>query len=283
MGKTITVYIEKRLEKRKIEAILEREILLSRSLIAKLKRTEGAILLNGKSERVIATVKEGDILTVSIPEKETKIDSKEIPLDILFEDEDIIAVNKPWGIPVHPSKNHASDTLANGIKYYLGENSAIHIITRLDRETSGVVLIAKNTHSAKILTEQMKNGNIQKEYVAIVNGKTEPEKGTIDAPIDRDTGIKRKVSESGKPAVTEYEVIQNGVLSAVRLFPKTGRTHQIRVHLSHIGHAIFGDSMYGAPQVRERTRLHCRRLVFQHPATTEKIEIIAPIPEDMSF
>lgn len=283
MGKTITVYIEKRLEKRKIEAILEREILLSRSLIARLKRIDGAVLLNGKSERVITTVKDGDVLTVNVPEKESRIDSKKIPLDIIFEDEDILAVNKPWGIPVHPSKNHASDTLANGIKYYLGENSAIHIITRLDRETSGVVLIAKNTHSAKILTEQMKNGNIQKEYVAIVNGKTEPEKGIIDAPIDRDTGIKRKVTENGKSAVTEYEVIKSGELSAVRLFPKTGRTHQIRVHLSYIGHPIFGDSMYGAPQVGERTRLHCRRLVFQHPATTEKIEIIAPIPENMNF
>ena len=129
----------------------------------------------------------------------------------------------------------------------------------------------------------MKSGSIQKEYIAVVNGCPSPLKGAIDAPIDRDTGIKRKVSQSGKPALTEYEVIKNGENSVVRLYPKTGRTHQIRVHLSHIGCPIYGDSMYGAPQVGERTRLHCRRLVFRHPATTEKIEIIAPIPEDMNF
>ena len=283
MSKKLNLEITKELAGRKLESILEKEMQFSRSLIAKLKRADDAVTLNDQSEKLITRVKEGDVLTVNIPERGTDVESAEIPLEIIFEDEDILAVNKPCGMSVHPSKNHITDTLANGLKNYFGGDSGIHIITRLDRETSGVVLIAKNTHSAKILTEEMKNGNIQKEYVAIANGIIEPEKGTIDAPIDRDTGIKRKVSESGKSAVTEYEVIQNGVLSAVRLFPKTGRTHQIRVHLSHIGCPIYGDSMYGAPQVGERTRLHCRRLVFQHPATTEKIEIIAPIPEDMNF
>lgn len=283
MGKTITVHIDKTLAGRKIENVLEKHLLLSRSLIAKMKRTDGAILFNGQSEKVILTVNEGDVLTVNIPEKETRVESKKIPLEILFEDEEILAINKPWGIPVHPSKNHVTDTLANGIKYYLGENSALHIITRLDRETSGVVLVAKNARSAKILTEQMKNGNIQKEYIAAVNGSIEHPEGVIDVPIDRDTGIKRKASENGKSAVTEYEVIKSGDISTVRLFPKTGRTHQIRVHLSYIGNPIFGDSMYGAPQKGERCRLHCRSLEFTHPEKGEKIFITAKLPDDMHF
>ncbi len=283
MSKKLTLEITNELSGRKIESILEKDLSISRSLIAKLKRAEGAITLNGQSEKVIARVKEGDILSVTVKEKENSIESTEIPLKMLFEDEDILAVNKPCGMPVHPSKNHITDTLANGLKNYFGEDSGIHIITRLDRDTSGVVLVAKNPHTAKILTEQMKDVSIQKEYIAVVNGCPSPLKGAIDAPIDRDTGIKRKVSQNGKPALTEYEVIKNGENSVVRLYPKTGRTHQIRVHLSHMGHPIFGDSMYGAPQVGERTRLHCRRIVFLHPATTEKTEIIAPIPEDMNF
>ena len=283
MSKKLTLEITKDLDGRKIESLLEKEMQFSRSLIAKLKKTDGAITLNGQSEKVITRVKEGDVLAVNIPEKGTDVESAEIPLEIIFEDEDILAVNKPWGMPVHPSKNHITGTLANGIKHYLGEDAGIHIITRLDRDTSGIVLVAKNPHSAKIMTEEMKNGNIRKEYIAVVNGCPSPPKGIIDAPIDRDTGIKRKVSQNGKPALTEYEVIKNGENSVVRLYPKTGRTHQIRVHLSYIGYPIFGDSMYGAPQVGERTRLHCRRLVLLHPQLGERMIVIAPLPEDMSF
>ena len=283
MSKKLTLEITKDLDGRKIESVLEKELSISRSLVAKLKRAEDAVLLNNQSEKLITRVKEGDVLAVNIPEKGTDVESAEIPLEIIFEDEDILAVNKPWGMPVHPSKNHITDTLANGLKNYFGEDSGIHIITRLDRDTSGVVLVAKNPHTAKILTEQMKDVSIQKEYIAVVNGCPSTEKGIIDAPIDRDTGIKRKVSQNGKPALTEYEVIKNGENSVVRLYPKTGRTHQIRVHLSHIGCPIYGDSMYGAPQIGERCRLHCKKLVFVHPTTKKTLELIAPIPEDMNF
>ena len=283
MSKKLTLEITKDLADRKIESILEKDLSISRSLIAKLKRTDDAVTLNGQSEKVITRVKEGDVLAVNIPEKGTDVESAEIPLEIIFEDEDILAVNKPCGMPVHPSKNHITDTLANGLKNYFGEYSGIHIITRLDRDTSGVVLVAKNPHTAKILTEQMKDGSVQKEYIAVVNGCPTPRKGVIDAPIDRDTGIKRKVSQSGKPALTEYEVIKNGENSVVRLYPKTGRTHQIRVHLSHMGYPIFGDSMYGAPQVGGRCRLHCKKLVFVHPTTKKTLELIASLPDDMHF
>lgn len=280
--KSIDVKIDKNLSGRKIEYVLEKHLGISRTMISKLKRTESAILLNGKSEKVVTHVNETDKLTVNFPETGSSgIEKTEIPLDILFEDEDIIAVNKPYNMPVHPSKNHPSDTLANGLKFYLGENAGIHIITRLDRDTSGIVLVAKNPHSAKILTESIKKGNINKEYIAIVNGCPKCKTGIIDAPIDRDAGIKRKVSQSGKPALTEYEVIKNGEFSVVRLLPKTGRTHQIRVHLSYVGHPIYGDSMYGAPQKGERTRLHCHKISFVHPFTGNELVITAPLPEDM--
>lgn len=280
--KTVTLEITPGLSGRRIESILEKELQFSRSLIVKLKRTDGAVTLNGQSEKVIAKVTAGDVLTVNIPEREYgSVLKTEIPLDILFEDEDIMAVNKPPAMPVHPSKNHLSDTLANGLKFYLGENAGIHIITRLDRDTSGIVLVAKNPHSAKILTESIKKGNIQKEYIAIVNGCPKRKTGIIDAPIDRDAGIKRKVSQNGKPALTEYKVIKNGEFSVVRLLPKTGRTHQIRVHLSYVGHPIYGDSMYGAPQKGERTRLHCHKISFVHPFTGNELVITAPLPEDM--
>lgn len=281
--KTVKIEISPGLSGRTIESIMEKEFQFSRSLIAKLKRTEGAVILNRQSEKMITRVKEGDILSVTVKEKVNIIEPSKIPLDILFEDEDIIVVNKPYNMPVHPSKNHVSDTLANGLKNYLGEDAGIHIITRLDRDTSGIVLASKNPHTAKILTDEMKNGNIQKEYIAVVNGCPAPLMGVIDAPIDRDTGIKRKVSQNGKPALTEYEVMKKGEFSALKLIPKTGRTHQIRVHLSYLGCPIYGDSMYGAPQKGERTRLHCRKLEFTHPETKKKTVIVAPIPEDMSF
>lgn len=281
--KTVKIEISPGLSGRTIESILEKEIQFSRSLIAKLKRTEGAVILNRQSEKMITRVKEGDILSVTVKEKVNIIEPSKIPLDILFEDEDIIVVNKPYNMPVHPSKNHVSDTLANGLKNYLGEDAGIHIITRLDRDTSGIVLASKNPHTAKILTDEMKNGNIQKEYIAVVNGCPAPLMGVIDAPIDRDTGIKRKVSQNGKPALTEYEVMKKGEFSALKLIPKTGRTHQIRVHISYLGCPIYGDCMYGAPQKGERTRLHCRKLEFTHPETKKKTVIVAPIPEDMSF
>jgi 23S rRNA pseudouridine1911/1915/1917 synthase len=180
---------------------------------------------------------------------------------------------------------HKTDTLLNAVMHYLDTGEAVHIITRLDRETSGVVLIAKNPRVAALLTEDTKNGKIKKEYVAIVNGILHPTKGTVCAPIKKKEGIgiARCVCEDGKKAMTEYEVIKNNEeLSIVKLFPLTGRTHQIRVHMSHKGHPVYGDSMYGAPQLGERTRLHCNGITFIHPVTGEEVCITANPPEDFN-
>lgn len=283
--KKITLEITSELSGRKIEAVLEKRLCLSRTLIARLKRTSGAVLLNGEEPPLIRTVMAGDILTVNIAEKYTDgIARVKMKLDILFEDDVILAVNKSAGMAVHPSGNHKTDTLANGVMYHLGEKAAFHVITRLDRETSGVVLIAKDTHSAKLLTEEIKNGNIQKEYIALINGTPNPKEGQINAPIRKEEGrgIKRIVSPDGKEALSFYEVIGNRKnLSVVRLNPVTGRTHQLRLHLSYIGHPIYGDSMYGAPQKGERTRLHCYKISFVHPITGKGIVIKTEVPDDI--
>ena len=285
--KTIKIDITPELSGRRIESILEKELLFSRSLIAKLKRTDGAVTLNGQSERVITRVKEGDALSVTVKDKKNGIESVEIPLEILFEDDDIIAVNKPRNMPIHPSQNHHGDTLANALMhYFLGKDFTFRVITRLDKDTSGVVLLAKNPLSGAILGEAMKSGSIKKEYLALVNGRMNPEKGEINAPIGRreKSVILRCVTPLGKEAVTLYETLRsNGNYSLVKLLPLTGRTHQIRVHLSYMGNPIYGDDLYGAAQKNERVRLHCSEISFCHPITGEAMTIGAPLMEDMEL
>ncbi|MBR2878602.1 MAG: RluA family pseudouridine synthase, partial [Clostridia bacterium] len=166
-----------------------------------------------------------------------------------------------------------------------GNNFTFRAITRLVRDTSGVVLIAKNPLSAANLSDDMKSGRIKKEYAAVTCGVPNPPKGRIDAPIKRlrESVILRCVSADGKEAVTDYETISvSGGLSLVRLYPLTGRTHQLRVHLSHIGTPIYGDDLYGAPQKNESTRLHCRKITFIHPHTKSETVLEAPLPQDMT-
>ncbi len=284
MGKVISIKIDSAMHGHRIEYVLKKHLKISSSLIKRLKREENGIMLNGVHVTVITKVNEGDALVVNIKGRDTEnIVPVNIPLEILWEDDDIIAVNKPGTMPVHPSGTHKTDTLANAVMYHIGTNEAIHIITRLDRETSGVVLIAKNRRAASLMTDDIKNRKIKKEYIAIVNGIPGVFKETISAPIKKKDcrGIARCVSQDGKEAVTLYEVMkQTERLSLVKLFPITGRTHQLRVHMSHIGHPIYGDNMYGAPQSGERTRLHCQRITFIHPATGEEISIDATVPDD---
>lgn len=286
MKKTITLNINDELSGRKIEYVLEKEIGLSTTIIRRLKRTEGSILLNGKTATVVEKVSEGDKLSVTVGDKKTAdIIPVYVPIDVLYEDEDIIVINKPRAMPTHPSHNHQSDTLANAVTWHLGKGSAFHAITRLDRDTSGVTLIAKNPLAAKLLTDDIKNGKIEKVYIAVVNGAPKEVSATLSAPIKKkeNSGILRHVSENGKEAITHYEVLKTAKkLSLVKLIPATGRTHQLRVHMSYIGNPIYGDSMYGASQQNERTRLHCEMITFSHPMTREKLTVKAPIPEDIT-
>ena len=287
MKKEIKIVIDKDLADKRIEHILKKKAGLSETLIRRLKRTEGGILLNGNPAKVIEKVYYGDVVKVTVTEKSSQnIVPEKISLDIIYEDEDILAINKPRSMPTHPSKGHRDDTLANGVIYYLGKDSKFHVITRLDRDTSGVVLIAKNSVSAAFLTDEMKNGRIQKEYIAVINGVLNPQDGIISAPIKKknESGILRCVSSDGKEAVTKYRTvkIQDGI-SLVNLFPVTGRTHQLRVHMSYMNCPIYGDSLYGAEQKGERTLLHCKKISFTHPVTKKNISITAPLCEDIKI
>lgn len=270
-----------------IKHIVEREFSLSSRTLSKLKKS-GGIKVNGNVETVRFTMSENDLLTLSIEDTPSeKIEKTDIPLNILYEDDDILIVNKPLGMPTHPSQGHHTDTLANAVMYrYRDQDFTFRAITRLDGDTTGVVLIARNALSAQRLTDSLQNGGIKKEYAAVVLGIPEKKKGVVDAPILRceDSVIKRKISPEGKNAITEYELdmtTDDGGYSLVKAFPITGRTHQIRLHLSHIGNPIYGDFLYGIPIDGVRAYLHCRRLTFSHPMTKEIILAEAPLPEDI--
>ena len=270
----------------RIKSILRQKLGISAAVLTKLKKSDDGILLNGEAVYATKEVKEGDIIEINLADENSpNIVPTEMKLDILYEDEDILAVNKPRNMPTHPSQNHHDDTLANGVMHYFKNSGfTFRVITRLDKDTSGVVLMAKNKLSASGLSESMQNGEIQKEYLALCHGVPEAEKGEINAPIDRKEGstIERTVSETGKEAITKYETIEakNG-MSLVRVKPITGRTHQIRVHLSYIGCPIYGDDMYGSSVKNEKCRLHCRQITLKHPLTHEEMTIEAPIPDDM--
>ncbi len=281
MKKEITA--TKAMAGRKIEYVLSGDLGLSGNIIKKLKAT-GGIMVNGDSAHTDRRLQEGDVLTLVFPsEKSDSIVPEEMELDIIYEDEDIFLVNKPFGMETHPSKESYTKTLANGVVHYFKGQAAFHVITRLDKDTTGVVLIAKNAVSAHRLSEAMREREIQKEYAAVVEGIPHNLQGTVTAPIKKAEGIRRVVAEDGKEAVTEYYVEKSdGSLSLIRLKPLTGRTHQIRVHLAYMGTPIYGDWLYGNERTGERLRLHCTKIEFKHPSTGADMVIKAPLPLDMA-
>lgn len=285
MEKIIEVKIDDALHGKTVRYILKNHLMLSTALIRRLKRENG-VFLNGEVAKNHMTAKGGDTLTARITDGASEnIEPTEMPLAILYEDADVIVINKPRSMPTHPSQNHHGDTLANGIMYYFRhETFTFRVITRLDRDTSGIVLVAKNPLSAQRLADAMQRGEIEKTYVAAVCGVPKEKEGVIIAPIRRkeDSVILRTVAADGKYAETAYKVEkEKDGIALLHLYPKTGRTHQIRVHMAHIGTPIFGDDLYGAPEVGEKTRLHCEKITFPHPSTGEKTEVFAPVPSDI--
>lgn len=276
--------IDSEYDKKEVLSLLESKLRCSGNIISRLKTGE-YILLNGKRVTVREILNMGDSLEIIIPDEtsENIVPNSEIPFEILYEDEDILVVDKPGNVPTHPSINHYCDTLANGILAYLGDGFTFRAINRLDRETSGVVLIAKNMLSAHLLSEMVKNREFKKTYKAICHGSPPEADGEINLPIAREMEsiIKRCVREDGKEAKTLYRVEKTeGEYSLVTVLPVTGRTHQIRVHFSYIGCPLFGDKMYGSRIENERVRLHCESLEFKHPIAQNTIIIHAKLPED---
>lgn len=249
---------------------------LSVSLVKEAKF--GGIRLSGKVVTVRATVNEGELVELYLPEEKSEnIPPINIPLKVIYEDEDIIAVDKPTNMPTHPSRGNNLPTLANAVMGYFSGDFVFRSITRLDRDTSGIVIIAKNRIAASILSDSMKHGLWKKKYHALVSGIPNPDRGVIDAPIERlcEGDIRRIVREDGKRAVTEYRVIEKYEDSALcEVILHTGRTHQIRVHMAHIGHALVSDFLYGKPCEKEYF-LRCKEITLPHPKSKETITILA--------
>lgn len=272
---------------REIKYILKNHFGFSTRLITALKEGEG-ITLNGKKEFVNKTVLSEDILKITLFDKASEnIIPENIPLEILFEDEDLLIINKPPKMPTHTSVYHTGGTVANAVLYYFKDRPfTFRAPSRLDRDTSGVLIVAKNAWSSDCISRAIKNGEFKKEYLAVCVGYLKNKKGTVNAPIKREKEgiIKRTISPDGKSSVTDYEVIEekNG-LSLIKLCPKTGRTHQIRLHLAYLGTPIYADFLYGRDIGGERIRLHCKSVQFVHPATKESMKITAPFPSDMEL
>ena len=262
----------------------------SSQIITHLKRTENGILLNGEWGRVRDILHTGDMLIINLIETESSenIIPTNLPLDIVYEDEDILIVNKPADMPIHPSQGNYDNTLANAVAYYYqqkGESFTYRCINRLDRDTTGILIVAKHMYSASLLSEMVAKREIHREYLALATGEV-PKSGTIVASIGRVDGstIERHVDEAhGDYACTHYKrLIYNNGYSLVSLKLETGRTHQIRVHMKHIGHPLPGDFLYNPDySVIKRQALHSHRLVFKHPITGESLEFVADLPMDM--
>ncbi len=266
----------------------------SSSNVVALKKIEKSILINGVWEHVNYLLQTGDTLTIHYMEDTASenIVATPLSLSIVYEDEDILVVDKPADMPVHPSLNNYTNTLANALMHYYsqkGEKFTFRCINRLDRDTTGLVLLAKHGISAGILSLQMQKREIHRTYLALVEGHFSAPYGTIDAPIARkgESIIEREVNfEIGEHAVTHYEVMQTCLntdytLLSIRL--ETGRTHQIRVHMQHIGHPLIGDTLYPSDCSRiGRQALHSSRLEFKHPITGKTMDFTAKLPNDMS-
>ena len=265
---------------------------LSRSYIQKLVQ-ENNILVNGKPVKANYKIRENDVITVQIPDAETPdILPENIPLDILYEDDDILVVNKPKGMVVHPAPGHYEHTLVNAVMYHCGEclsgiNGVMRpgIVHRIDMDTTGSLLICKNDQSHRILAEDLKEHFITRRYHAIVHGNLKNDNGTVDSPIGRHPTDRKKMSTKAphaRRAVTHYRVLERfGDYTYIECELETGRTHQIRVHMASIGHPILGDPVYGpakCPFKLEGQTLHAKILGINHPSTGQYMEFDAPLP-----
>ena len=273
-----------------INSVLINQFRLSTRLLSTLIKKQ-CIMCNHQKADSRNPVKPGDIITVDLgyEEDNSNIVPTKMDLSILYEDKWMLIIDKPAGIAVHPSMLHFENSLSNGIRYYfdsIGLKKKIRPVNRLDKNTSGLVVFAKNEYIQECLVKQMKSNLFYKEYIAVCEGSFKETKGIINAPIARKENsiIERCINENGDKAITEYEVLKYNKeknYSVVKCVLKTGRTHQIRVHMQYIGHPILGDTLYGNPSTLiDRQALHAYCISFIHPLKNEKITYKASIPED---
>ena len=277
-----------------VREVLQRELKYSSNMIKKLKFSEGGILVNGSFVTVRYELKMGDVLSLAVEDKAEDVSPytipSPIPIDVIYEDEYLTAVNKPHAMPSHPSLGHKDDTVSNALAYrYREKNYVFRPVNRLDRDTSGCMLTANSKAASYTMYKSMVDGEIRKYYIAVTDGFTEADTGTLLSFLKREDGsiIKRAVTTSddpeGKEAVTEFKVLwREGAHGVFLLSPITGRTHQIRLQLAEVGCPVTGDDMYGnASSYISRQALHSYVTMLPHPCTGETLKLIAPLRDDM--
>ncbi len=293
MSRIINYTIPSQYENRTVEAFLKEQN-VSHQVLVNLKKTPNGITLNNHWAYTNEKLKTNDILSINIVETSTSsnIEAIDIKLDIVYEDEDILIINKPSNMAIHPSMGNHDGTLANAVMYHFqskNQEFVFRCVNRLDKDTTGLTIIAKHSLAAAILGKQITNRQIHRTYLAICEGKTK-DFGTIDAPIARaeNSTIERCVDYNhGETAITNYTLVEYNSkldLSLVKLRLETGRTHQIRVHMKHIGHPLIGDFLYNPNYINiSRQALHSHSLEFSHPITNKKMNLISNLPSDMKF
>ncbi len=295
----------------RLDSFVTRQIVnLSRSRVHQLL-SQGLIVVNGKAVSKSYTIKPHDVIDITLPiPAKVQMEAEDIPINIVYEDNDIVVLNKPAGMVVHPAYSNWTGTLVNALLHHVTDLSGINgelrpgIVHRIDKNTSGLLLVTKNDPAHRFISNLFRSHKIEREYLALVWGKLRQRKGTIDAPIGRSPRDRKKfaISKTGKSAVTHYEVLEaHAPLSLVQLHLETGRTHQIRVHLAHLGHPVFGDPVYGGDnenlaggekrkrqhakallELMPRQALHAKTLGFTHPTTKKRIRFDSAIPDDMA-
>ena len=291
MNRNIDYIIDEDSAGLRVEQFLRRKRYSGQNL-SEIKRMPKSILVNGVHYYMRQELSKGDHLQVRICETQNseKIPPTKLPLDIIYEDEDLLVLNKPAGMPIHPSLNNYTNSMANALAFYFqsqGKPFIFRCCNRLDRDTSGLTIVSKHLVSGSILSDMTKYREVHREYLAIARGSVTPSEGTIQAPLGRKEGtiIERTVDwEHGEDAVTHYKVVKeaNGH-SLVSLRLETGRTHQIRIHMKYLGYPLIGDYLYN-PDMEYMTRqaLHSHHMEFTHPITGEHMSFTAPLPEDMA-
>ena len=292
MSRRLELVITPELAGVKVDTLLKHHLHLSGTVVRRVKWLEDGILVDGRRVNTRFCPAAGQVLSVRLsdPVRNSGIVPAPGPLDIVHEDDDLIVLNKAAGVPVHPGPGHFSDTLGNFlVDYYekTGQEADFHPVHRLDRGTSGLLVAAKHPHAQEVLKNQLHTEDFRRVYLAVCEGLPDPPAGVIDAPLGPRPGslMEQMVRPDGRPARTKYGVLRRwGGRALVSLELETGRTHQIRVHMAHIGHPLTGDFLYGVEDrlLIPRPALHSAQLSILHPITGERLEFSAPLPEDMA-